>query len=113
MSRRLLGLGVTLPCFNEENAIITKLVADLMKEGAEVIVVDDGSLKPHKKSIKLGANRGYGVALMTGIANLKSDIVATIDGDGQHSIGELVKLYKAWKLMQPIDMIVGMRRLPC
>ena len=111
MSRRLLGLGVAIPCLDEPNSVVDKLINELRKEGAEVIVVDDGSLKPHKKSLKLGTNRGYGVALMTGIANLKSDVVATMDSDSQHTVSELIKLYKAWKLMQPIDMLVGMRRL--
>lgn len=104
-------LSVVIPTLNEDHEIIFKTVTDLESLGAEVIVVDDGSRDPYPKSIKHGTNFGYGSALMTGIKNAKRPLVLTMDGDGQHTVSEAVKLYHAFKLIQNADMVVGVRRL--
>jgi len=102
---------VVIPCYEENHETISKTVKELESIGAEVIVVDDGSKDPYPKSIKHGTNFGYGSALMTGIKNSSRNLVLTIDGDGQHTVSEAVRLYHAFKLMNKVDMVIGVRRL--
>lgn len=104
-------LAIVIPCYNENHDSLKKTVEELKSLGAEVIVVDDGSQVPYPESIKHGTNFGYGSALMTGIKNATRDLVLTIDGDGQHTVKESVKLYHAFKLMEDADMVIGVRRL--
>lgn len=103
-------LSIIIPAFNEDHELIDKMIAELESLGAQVIVVDDGSDEPYPKAIKHGANFGYGSALMTGIKNSDRELIMTIDGDGQHAVSEVVRLYHAWKLME-VDMLIGVRRL--
>lgn len=102
---------VVIPAYEEDPIAITNLVSELRSIGAEVIVVDDGSQIPYPDAIKHGTNFGYGAALMTGIKNSTRDIIITADGDNQHRVSEIVKLYHAYKLMGDADMVIGVRRL--
>lgn len=102
---------VVIPVLNENHEIIDKIITELTSLGAQVIVVDDGSESPYPNAIKHGVNQGYGSALMTGIKNASRPLIATIDGDGQHSVSEIVRLYHAFKLMPKADMVIGVRRL--
>jgi len=104
-------LTIVIPCYNEDHGIITKLKDELESLGAEVIIVDDGSLNPYPSAIKHGTNFGYGSALMTGIKNASRDLVLTADSDAQHTVSEIVKVYHAFKLMSDVDMVIGARRL--
>lgn len=104
-------LTVVIPVYNESHDILDKIKSELESLGCEVIIVDDGSENPYPKAIKHGYNFGYGSALMTGIKNAKNELILTSDGDGQHAVVEIVKLYHAFKLMTNVDMVIGMRRL--
>lgn len=104
-------VSVVIPCFNENHEIIDHIKTELESIGAEVIVVDDGSDNPYPTAIKHGENRGYGAALMTGIATSTKDFIITADSDGQHKVSEIVKLYHAFKLIGNADMVVGVRRI--
>jgi len=103
-------LTVVIPIYEENHEIVERTTRAIQDLGAEVIVVDDGSRHPYKKSIKHGQNTGYGAAVLTGVKNSTRDIIMSIDGDGQHCVEEVERLYKAWKLMD-CDMLVGVRRL--
>src|SRR3990167_2700823 len=104
-------LSIIIPVYEENHEVIRNLVSEAKSLGAEVIVVDDGSKDPYPDSIKHGANFGYGSALMTGIKNASRDLVMTVDGDGQHKISEIVKLYHAFKLIGNADMVIGSRKV--
>ena len=104
-------LSIVIPTYEEDKLELDKLVKDFRSLGAEVVVVDDGSKDPYPDSIKHGTNFGYGSALMTGIKNATRELILTIDGDGQHTTKEAIKLYHAFKLIQTADMVVGVRRL--
>lgn len=104
-------LSIVIPCYEENHEAIKKTVEELRSIGAEVIVVDDGSEFPYPDSIKHGTNFGYGSALMTGIKNSSRQIILTMDGDLQHTVKEMVKLYHAFKLIEKADMVVGVRHL--
>lgn len=104
-------LSIIIPCKDEDHKTLDLLVDNLASLGAEVIVVDDGSENPYPKAIKHGVSFGYGSALLTGIKNCTRPLVMTIDGDGQHTTSEAVKLYHAYKLMGNACMVIGVRRL--
>ena len=104
-------LTVCIPERDEDHEILSNIKSELESLGAEVIIVDDGSKDPFKDSIKHGYSYGYGSALMTGIKNASREFILTIDGDGQHSVSEAVKLYHAFKLIGNADMVIGVRRL--
>ncbi len=93
-------ITVILPAFNEEVSIgsivlLTRRYAD------RVIVVDDGSSdRTAEIAKKVGAevivhetNKGKGVALKTGFEAAEgSDIIVTMDSDGQHNPSDIPKL---------------------
>src|SRR3990167_5732446 len=106
----MIDLSVVIPELNEDHNLLSTIKSELESLGAEVIVVDDGSEIPFKCSIKHGWSYGYGSALMTGIKNASRELILTMDGDGQHSVSEVVKLYHAFTLIGNVDMVVGIRR---
>src|SRR5262245_25508950 len=85
------SIGVIIPCLNEEVAIGACVAAVLANGVGEVIVVD-GQSSDHTaaRAAAAGAKvivepaRGYGRAMLTGLAHLapSSTIVLFIDGDG-------------------------------
>jgi len=111
-------ITVILPAFNEEVSIgsmvlLTKRYAD------RVIVVDDGSSdRTVEIARKVGAevivhetNKGKGVALKTGFEAAEgSDIIVTMDSDGQHNPAEIPKLV-APIIEGKADMVNGSRYL--
>ena len=107
----LCDITVVIPSFQEDRSILDDLVSKLRANGAEVIVVDDGSLvDTYHDSIKHGSNFGYGSAIMTGIKNATRPYIMTLDGDGQHTIHDAIRLASAWKLFS-VDMLIGARSL--
>ncbi|HKD57248.1 MAG TPA: glycosyltransferase family 2 protein, partial [Hyphomicrobiaceae bacterium] len=85
------SVGVIIPCLNEEEAIGPCVAAVLANGVGEVIVVD-GQSSDHtaERAAAAGAKvivepaRGYGRAMLSGLAHLAptSMIVLFIDGDG-------------------------------
>jgi glycosyltransferase involved in cell wall biosynthesis len=84
-------VSVVVPCLNEEEPI-AGVVAELLAEGAdEVVVVDNGSTdataaRAHAAGARVVSEprRGYGRACAAGLAAIRPDaeIVCFIDGDG-------------------------------
>lgn len=108
-------ISVVIPAYNEENGIGS--VIDKLKKlpiVGEIIVVDDGSDdSTRQKALEHGANVishenncGYGASLKTGLRNSNNDLVAFIDGDGQHNPEDLVVMNK---YIGDHDMISGAR----
>ncbi len=109
-------LSIVIPAKNE-SASIGKVVAAAREAwpDAEVIVVDDGStddtgevaaaagasLVTHPESL------GNGAAVKAGARVAQGDIIAFMDGDGQHDPKELEGLLQ--KLDEGYDMAVGAR----
>jgi len=93
-------ITAVLPAYNEEVSI-GSIVLITLKHVDNVIVIDDGSTDntveiaelAGAKVISHSFNQGKGAALKTGFEAAKgSDIVVTIDSDGQHSPQEIPKL---------------------
>lgn len=111
-----MSLSIVIPAKNE-SATIGKVVAAAREAwpDAEVIVVDDGSaddtgdvaasagarVATHPESL------GNGAAVKAGARMAGGEIVAFMDGDGQHDPRELAALLA--KLDEGYDMVVGAR----
>ena len=109
-----------IPAFNVERTI-AKIVLDAQKHADVVLVCDDGSSDMTAEIAKrLGAdvisheqNRGYGAAIKTLFVTgreLNADVLATLDGYGQHDPNEIPKLIKP-VLDDEADIVLGSRFL--
>ena len=111
-------ITVLIPAFNE-NASISKVLADIPKDIVdEVIVIDNGSSDgTASEALKNGARvvredfRGYGAACLKGLNSIKdTDIVVILDADYSDYPGEMRRL------VEPIandeaDFVIGSRVL--
>ena len=109
-------ITIIIPAYNEEEGIadvITRLKE--LSGNYEILVVDDCSAddtyklaqETSVKVIRHPYNKGYGVALKTGIRNATTDIVLFMDADGQHPPGDIKKLLQY--IGEEYDMVVGAR----
>ena len=116
-------MTVVVPAYNEAASLPTILpsfVDFVQARGWKLIVVDDGSidgtasvLNPFSRTpgvtiLRHKVNRGYGGAVKTGIRAATTDLVVTIDADGQHRLEDLDALY-AEVQRTGADMVVGNR----
>ena len=94
------NITVILPAYNERVSI-GSIVLNAKEYADEIIVIDDGSTDitakiaaiAGAKVIKHHTNKGKGAALKTGFMAVKeSDIIVTMDSDGQHNPEEIPKL---------------------
>jgi len=109
---------VVIPAFNE-GRVIKKVISEIRKSGFEnIIVIDDGSdddtFDQAKESgtvaLRHKINRGKGAAVKTGIEAAKmegAEIIATMDGDGQHNPGDLGNLIE--KIKEGYEVVLGAR----
>jgi glycosyltransferase involved in cell wall biosynthesis len=110
------SLSIVIPAKNEAGAI-GKAVAGARDAyaDAEIIVVDDGSTDDTANIARdAGAlvvqhpeSLGNGAAVKSGARAANGDIIAFMDGDGQHDAGEFGKLLE--KLDEGYDMVIGAR----
>lgn len=109
-------LSIVIPAKNESEAIGDVVAtAREAQPNAEIIVVDDGSsddtaavaeqagaiIVRHPESL------GNGAAVKSGIRTATGEILALMDGDGQHDAWELARLLQ--KLDEGYDMVIGAR----
>ena len=96
----MVKLTAILPAYNEE-LCISSIILGSKKYVDNVIVVDDGSIDNTAEIAELAGaqvichsyNRGKGAALKTGFEAAKgSEIIVTLDSDGQHNPEEIPKL---------------------
>jgi len=111
----LKNLTIVIPAFNEEQGIgsvierINAVCADITHE---IIVVNDGSQDDTARvASRAGArvinhrqNIGYGASLKSGIREVQTEFVLTMDADGQHRVEDIRPM---WELAADNDMIVG------
>ena len=110
------SLSIVIPAKNEATAIggIVE-VARAEYPDAEVIVVDDGSADDTADTaeqagaivVKHPESLGNGAAVKSGARAARGDILALMDGDGQHDPREFRKLLS--KLDDGYSMVVGAR----
>jgi glycosyltransferase involved in cell wall biosynthesis len=114
------SIVAVIPAFNEQNAIASVLL-QTEKYVYSIIVVDDGSNdNTGEIASRLGAtvirnerNLGYGGALLKGFEyakQCKSDIIVTLDADGQHNGDEIPVLLERIR-KGDVDIVIGSRFL--
>ena len=97
-------ITVGIPAYNEEKNI-AKIIVELKKVADQVIVCDDGSTDSTPMiaeslgviTIKHSKNLGYGGAIRSiflKAREINSEILVTIDSDGQHKIEYIEKVVK-------------------
>jgi glycosyltransferase involved in cell wall biosynthesis len=111
-----MSLTIVIPAKNESGAIATVVATALEKfPDAEIIVVNDGSdddtaavaSAAGAKVISHPESLGNGAAIKSGARAATGDIIAFMDGDGQHDAGELDPLIQ--RLSDGFEMAIGAR----
>ena len=111
-----MSLSIVIPAKNESGAIAAVVAnACLQYPDAEVIVVDDGSDDDTAKvAAEAGAmvvrhpeSLGNGAAIKSGARAATGEVIAFMDGDGQHTASELAPLLK--RLDEGYEMAIGAR----
>ena len=113
-------ITVGIPAFNEEKNIAS-IISRLKDFTDSIIVCDDGSSDMTAKIaedmgailVKHPKNLGYGAAIRTiflKAKELESDVLITIDGDGQHKITDVENILKPIEKNQA-DIVIGSRFL--
>ena len=116
-------LTVVVPVYNEERALpsfASYLMEVCRARGWTIIFVNDGSRDGTRQILDhLSAtggvrvahhkvNRGYGGALKTGLSQVATPFVVTMDGDGQHSPDDIERILQ-FAIESDADMVVGRR----
>ncbi len=115
-----MGITIGIPAYNEEKNI-ARIITKVREYADSIIVCDDGSTDmTNDISKKLGAivithkkNRGYGAAinsLFMKAKELKSDVLVTLDGDGQHRI-EDIPIIISPIIENKAELVIGSRFL--
>jgi len=114
-------LDIIVPVYNEEIAIVRKTVKTLKRvfhgeKGVTIIIVDDGSDTSfcvddiqHEQGVVLvkhDSNKGYGMALKTGILSGSAPWIGITDADGTYPLEIYPQLVAD---MEHADMVVGIR----
>jgi glycosyltransferase involved in cell wall biosynthesis len=111
-----LNMVAVIPALNEARNI--ENVISKVKQHADVIVVDDGSIDDtnniaHKAGaivVRHEINKGYDAALATGVReamNLGYEFAVTMDADGQHD--PILLQHFNIELEKGADLVVGVR----
>lgn len=103
---------VVVPVRDEDPLTVAALLAALRAYGWDLVVVDDGSVVPVVgATVRHATPRGYGAALKTGIRLATTELVATMDGDGQHRPRDVRRLEEFLLEFPENAMVVGDRRV--
>jgi len=111
-----MSLSIVIPAKNESGAIATVVATALEKfPDAEIIVVNDGSdddtaavaSAAGAKVISHPESLGNGAAVKAGARAATGDLIAFMDGDGQHDASELEPLIQ--RLDEGFEMAIGAR----
>jgi len=116
------SVSIVIPAYNEEEGIkivLSDLIPLAEKRNWEIVVVDDFSSDETSAAVEVFKkkynqlqlirniyNKGYGGSLKAGIAASKSEIIVTMDADGQHRPEDILKVTNDAGMN---SMVVGMR----
>lgn len=104
---------IIVPAYQEEKGlpVVLSKLASILKNGYEVLVIDDGSddgtsdmaRKFPVRLIKHEENRGKGEAIITGWKNAATDRVIFIDADDTYPVDIIPQMAQA---LEQYDMVV-------
>ncbi len=110
------AISIVIPAYNEARGIrgVLEKLNEWRDRWFEIIVVDDGSndgtgeiaSAAGARVIRHPRNKGYGASLKTGIRAATTEIVVTLDSDGQHDPEDIARLLD---MLEGNDMVVGAR----
>lgn len=124
-SNKQANLTIVVPVYNEAlslPALLLELLEICEANHWQVIFVDDGSSdesaqilrellpKGFVRVYRHKVNRGYGGALKTGLSQVDTPFVVTIDGDGQHRVTDIKDVYE-FMIREDADMVIGARNV--
>jgi glycosyltransferase involved in cell wall biosynthesis len=116
-------LTIVVPVYNEADNLPTfvpQAIEFCRQRSWRLIFVNDGSQDTTKEILERSANvanvcilhhkvnRGYGGALKTGIHHVTTPYFVTMDGDGQHTLEDVERIFQ-FALQHDADMVVGKR----
>jgi glycosyltransferase involved in cell wall biosynthesis len=122
-------LSVVVPTHDTREITLRCLAARApwAAEGAEVVLVDDGSrdgtvremqraraeFGSRIRVIRHDRNRGQSTAICTGVRAAAGVLIATLDGDGQNDPADIRRLVQALRAraQEGVTMVVGERRV--
>lgn len=117
---KLANLSIIIPAYNEEKAIgavLEELCCAPELEGAEILVVDDGSTDAtckvvshfnRARLVQHSTNRGYGASISTGVNVSRGDYILWFDADGQHRLQDLIVVAQTL-VEHNLDYCIGSR----
>lgn len=116
-------LTIVIPAYNEAESL-PKLLEDLLPfakgNNWKIIIINDGSKDKTKEvlnneqhdSLKIihhKVNKGYGGAIKSGIKEVDTKYLVTIDADGQHNLSDLEMMFKITQ-EKDADLVIGNRK---
>ena len=120
-------VSVVVPVFNEAGAapaLAREIAAAFRGRDIEILFVDDSSrdetreqlaaLQPDLPALRIlthAANAGQSRAVRTGVLAARSDIIVTLDGDGQNDPADAPRLVEALRAGPPDLALVGGERV--
>jgi len=116
----ILKITVGIPAFNEEKNI-AKIISQIKEITPSIIICDDASTDNTNKIVQSldveiithKKNMGYGTSIkdiFTKSREIDSDILITMDADGQHRIEDLKKILEP-VMSDVVDVCIGSRFL--
>jgi dolichol-phosphate mannosyltransferase len=119
------ALSVVVPVKDEvENVgpLAREIAAAVAGEDAEIIFIDDGSrdgtgealkaLKPEIPSLRVlqhARNFGQSRGIRTGVRAARSDVIVTLDGDGQNDPADIPKVLALLRASDSLGVVSGVR----
>lgn len=118
-------LLIIIPAYNEEESIgkfLSALIAHGTLDFADVVVINDASTDATASIVKAlqipiishPYNLGYGTALQTGYKYAVAKgyrYLIQIDGDGQHNVCNISRIYDCLRSQKAPDLVIGSRFL--
>lgn len=116
-------LTIVIPAYNEAESLpqlLTSLLPFAKEKNWEVIIVNDGSKDKTKDVLQISKqdalkiihhklNKGYGGAIKSGIIEVKTKYLVTIDADGQHSLSDIEMMFHTIQ-KEDADLVIGNRK---